>query len=183
VFLNMFLSSIRPLWNRRLCPGGGFVLGAMCYLFISATANIAINIATGYDTFSMAPNNAGPSNEYSLKTILSGWFCMLGIWTAESTLIWRLWAVWSRSWRIVAFPIALLCIEIGSFLVLCGRTGLHQVLEYPHQNHYEIEEIISSVSFLLINLICSPLVIVRLWWVGRRVQTNQTRSLYRTVTY
>ncbi|KAG9032193.1 hypothetical protein FRB95_001820 [Tulasnella sp. JGI-2019a] len=47
VFLNMFLSSIRPLWNRRLHPGGKFVLGAMCYLFISATANIAINIATG----------------------------------------------------------------------------------------------------------------------------------------
>ncbi|KAG9032191.1 hypothetical protein FRB95_001818 [Tulasnella sp. JGI-2019a] len=46
-------------------------------------------------------------------------------------------------------------------MVLCGKTGLRQALKYPQQDHYEIEEVISSVS-LLISLICSPLVIVRL---------------------
>ncbi|KAG9013154.1 hypothetical protein FRB94_003594 [Tulasnella sp. JGI-2019a] len=46
-----------------------------------------------------------------------------------------------------------------------------------------MEEIVASVCLLSVNVICTPLVIARLWRIGQHAQIEQTRSLYQTVTF
>ncbi|KAG8885712.1 hypothetical protein FRB98_001665 [Tulasnella sp. 332] len=46
---------------------------------------------------------------------------------------------------------------------------------------YERGAIVANVCLLSINLICTPLVVVRLWWLARKATTKRTRSLYKVV--
>ncbi|KAG9029856.1 hypothetical protein FRB95_004774 [Tulasnella sp. JGI-2019a] len=186
LFLSMFLSAIWPLWRRRHRPGGKFVVAVTLCLFVTATGLIVTTVAKGYDIFvkgSASLDTAGYSDKgYLLKVALNGWFFVVAIWNAEVILIWRLWIVWSRDWRVAILPAALFLIELASGIALCATFGPGNSLNTTVHNGHGIPGFLSAICLLLVNMICTPMVIARLWWAGRQVQIRQTRSLYQTVT-
>ncbi|KAG9029854.1 hypothetical protein FRB95_004772, partial [Tulasnella sp. JGI-2019a] len=161
LFLKMFLTSIWPLWTRRHRPGGKFVVAVALCPFVTATSHIVISIAKGYDKFvkyrEFPDAVAYSEKEYLLKVTINGWIFIFMIWNVEVILIWRLWVVWSGDWRVALPPIALFIIEFVSGVIPCARIGPGEAF-----NSHGTEEIMASVCLLLVNLICTPLVIARL---------------------
>ncbi|KAG9013159.1 hypothetical protein FRB94_003599 [Tulasnella sp. JGI-2019a] len=186
LFLRMFSSSIWPLWKQRHRIGGKFVVAITLCLFVTATSHIVINIVEGYDrfvTYRASPAVVGYSEKgYLLEATINGWFFIFAIWNVEVILIWRLWVVWSRDWRVALLPAVLFIIEFVAGTVLCAQMGPGEVFDNSHRKSHSMEEIIAGVCLLSVNVICTPLVIARLWWIGRRAQIRHTRNLYQTVT-
>ncbi|KAG8991737.1 hypothetical protein FRB93_002583 [Tulasnella sp. JGI-2019a] len=185
IFLRMFLSSIWPLGDRRHQPGGKFVVATTSCLFVTATSHIVIGVAKGYDLFITYRDLPGlmryTEERFLLKATLSSWFFMLAIWNAEVILIWRLWIIWSRDWRVVIPPAVFFVIEFAAGIFLCVKIGPRDAFDNPRCERYDEEQMMLGISLLLVNLICTPLVVVRLWWVGRYVQIRQTQRLYQTI--
>ncbi|KAG9020964.1 hypothetical protein FRB95_003140, partial [Tulasnella sp. JGI-2019a] len=115
LFQRVFLTSLWPLWRRRHVPGGRFVVAVTLCLFVTATSQIAINIAKCYDRFvtyrGVPDTEAYSEKAFMLKATLSSWLFMFAIWNAEIILIWRVWVVWSRDWRAALLPIIMFLTE------------------------------------------------------------------------
>ncbi|KAG8987536.1 hypothetical protein FRB93_004492 [Tulasnella sp. JGI-2019a] len=187
LFPRMFLTSIWPLWNRRHRPGGKFVVAVTLCLFVTATSHIVINVAEGYDRFVMCralPDGMVYSEaEYLPGGIIDGWVIVVAIWNVEIILIWRLWTVWSEDWRVVLPPIVLFTTEFVAGTLVCAQLGAGKAFDNPSRNGHNTGEIVASVCLLSVNMICTPLVIARLWWIGQRSEIQQTRSLHQTVIF
>ncbi|KAG8978927.1 hypothetical protein FRB94_012275 [Tulasnella sp. JGI-2019a] len=185
LFLRMFLASIWPLWTRRHRSGGRFIVAVTLWLFVTATSHIVISVAKGYDRFIECRDVAEYSEaDYLLKVTIDGWIFLLAIWNVEVILIWRLWVVWSGDWRVTLLPIVLFTIEFVVGMVPCFQIGPSKAFDNAYHGARSMEEkIVASVCLCLVNAICTPFVIARLWWIGRRAQIPQTRSLYRTVAF
>ncbi|KAG8991750.1 hypothetical protein FRB93_002596 [Tulasnella sp. JGI-2019a] len=186
LFQRVFLASLWPLWRRRHVSGGRFVVAVTLCLFVTATSQIAINIAKCYNRFvtyrGVPDTEAYAENAFMLKATLSSWLFMFAIWNAEIILVWRVWVVWSRDWRAVLFPIIMFLTEFVAGVVTCIRLGPREAF-VGHKNDQATEKIIAGVSLLLVNSTCTPLVIFKLWRVGRHVQIQQTRTLYQTIVF
>ncbi|KAG8872241.1 hypothetical protein FRB97_007837 [Tulasnella sp. 331] len=180
IFLTMFSSSIRPLWNRR--HRGTFVLIITICLFITTTGNVAIFIAVNYNAFVRYRQNPGVEAylqaEWTLivpleSAVLPSVFMAIAIFVCDLLLLWRLHLVWSKHRWVVIVPATFLFIESVLSTVLCVMAALHTG---------SLDTTIAcGIATDLVNFICTPLIAGRLWWVGRRGERQDTRSLYMTL--
>ncbi|KAG8886109.1 hypothetical protein FRB98_001484 [Tulasnella sp. 332] len=176
----MFASSIRPLWNRR--HRGVFMLVIIVCLLVTTTGKIAIFITVNYNAFVRYRENPGVDTYFqTLGTlilplesgVLPSSFMAGAVFTCDILILWRLYHVCSRNWWIVVVPAAFLFIESVLYVVIVAKEALHI--------DATATTIACGVTTDLVNFICTPLIVGRLWWVGRRGQLRETRSLYNTI--
>ncbi|KAG8877508.1 hypothetical protein FRB97_003371 [Tulasnella sp. 331] len=183
IFLCMFFSSIESLWHRR--HRTYLVLVITICLLITSTANVVVSIGRGYAGFITYRENPGVieyMEGWSVYEPLSNFFLAAAAITADSLLIFRLYTIWSQNRWIAVFPVILVCIESICAIMLCVLSAVPAKASYASNMAFdEATLILSSICTVLTNLICTPCIVGRLWWIGRRGQVKETRSFYTVV--
>ncbi|KAG9003928.1 hypothetical protein FRB94_002773 [Tulasnella sp. JGI-2019a] len=181
--LCMFASTIRPLWNRR--HRGKLVLVITICLLITSTANIAVSIGKAYSGFISHRESPGVVEYFSGWTVydpLSSFFLAAAVVTADSLLIFRLFTIWSQNRWIVAAPIGLVLIECVAAILLCVMSAMPSKAAYSSDFEVHVVAILlSGACTILVNLICTPCIVGRLWWVGRQGHAMDSRNYYTVV--
>ncbi|KAG9029179.1 hypothetical protein FRB95_005593, partial [Tulasnella sp. JGI-2019a] len=181
-----------------------FVLTVTLCLFVITTVNIGIFIAVNYSAFITHRENLGVEAYFGTvwsliiplqSAVLSRVFLALAVFTSDTLLLWRLHAVWSRNWWVIAVPAAFLAVEAALSITLCTMAAL--------QTGSVNATIACSVATAMVNVISTPLIAGRLWcvtvqyirstlrrrslisaahrWLGGRNGPRGTRSLYKTI--
>ncbi|KAG8882956.1 hypothetical protein FRB98_003387 [Tulasnella sp. 332] len=171
-------------------------------LLITSTANVVVSIGRGYAGFITYRENPGVieyMEGWSVYEPLSNFFLAAAAITADSLLIFRLYTIWSQNRWIAVFPVILVCIESSAHclphlvavllfpggvcaIMLCVLSAVPAKASYASNMAFdEATLILSSICTVLTNLICTPCIVGRLWWIGRRGQVKETRSFYTVV--
>ncbi|KAG8879128.1 hypothetical protein FRB97_001953 [Tulasnella sp. 331] len=183
IFLCMFFASIRPLWNRR--HRTKFVLVVTVGLLITSSANAGVFIGYGYSAF--ITNRASPGvieyyNGWSVYQPISNFCLAAAVVNADVLLIFRLFMIWSQNRRVVVVPSFLVLVECIAAIILCVMSAVPSESAYSsHHSLHELAVILSGVCTVFVNVICTPMIVGRLWWIGKRGHARDTRSLYSIV--
>ncbi|KAG9029189.1 hypothetical protein FRB95_005603 [Tulasnella sp. JGI-2019a] len=170
IFFSMSVTSVSRLWGRR--HRTKFVLGVTFSLFVITTVNLGIFIAVNYGAFIRYRESLGVEayfDEWSLinplqSAMLSRIFLAAAVFTSEVFILWRLYIIWPRPWWIVAVPAAFLATEAAS----------------PHKGSVNAT-LVCAFSTAMVNLLCTPLIAGRLWWIGGQGQPRGTREMCNTI--
>ncbi|KAK0481137.1 hypothetical protein EDD18DRAFT_1363230 [Armillaria luteobubalina] len=127
-------------------------------------ADVGLTFITDGESFWTA-YNATPSISMELST---GIMAILSTVVADTTLIWRCWVVWGRSWLIVLIPIACTSLAIASREIVAYYEAFGSD---PSPQALFLENIVSwstlYSSLILATLVwCTVLIIYRIWRVG-----------------
>ncbi|KAG8986489.1 hypothetical protein FRB93_005259 [Tulasnella sp. JGI-2019a] len=180
----MFATSIRPLWKRR--HRTYFVLVITVCLLITSTANAGLFIGQGYSAFIKHGGSPGGVVDYyngwSVFQPLSNFCLVAAVVNADVLLIFRLYMIWSRNRWVAVAPFILVLLECAAAIILCVMSAVPSEASYSsHHELHELAVILSGVCTVLVNVICTPMIVGRLWWVSRRGQARDSRSLYTVV--
>ncbi|KAG9012903.1 hypothetical protein FRB94_004713 [Tulasnella sp. JGI-2019a] len=185
-YLATFLRVFAGLWARR--RSSKVVTWITIILFLLTNLNIAMCIAEEYNAWILYRVDPGLqvyfsfgvwSNPREVGNIL----LLLGGMVADILVCWRLYAIWNQNRLVILFP--------ASFIVADTALGLgihfitiktHNILGGPrYANYFRFGYIVATVGTVLVHLYCTAMIAARLWWIGRRAQNAQGRSLYNVV--
>ncbi|KAG8980844.1 hypothetical protein FRB95_010497 [Tulasnella sp. JGI-2019a] len=183
LFLAMFASTIGPLWRHR--HQMKFVLTVIISLVVITTINAGLMVAKNYEAF--IKFREGPGGVVgSFQTLRAAMnpgtnvFLPFAGVLADTLICWRLYIIWSRRWWIVAFPIILLVAESIAALTGCITSSLQSKRYGSHRSAFPAGDFIVGACTVIVNLFCSPLIIGRLYWLGRDANMPDTRRIFHT---
>ncbi|KAF8630271.1 hypothetical protein AX17_005457 [Amanita inopinata Kibby_2008] len=109
-------------WTRRRNIKWG-MLGLTLLLFVSSTANLALAFSRALNALTHGP--AKYTKKRPAAAIVMAFIVFLQSIIADSVLIYRCWAVSSKSWRIICLPVMLLmgdlaCLILGTYWQASG---------------------------------------------------------------
>ncbi|KAG8984068.1 hypothetical protein FRB94_007796 [Tulasnella sp. JGI-2019a] len=184
-YLGLCARLFEGLWERR--RSSKVAVWIIVSLFFLTTVNIAMCITDqvgawikhhpeGVDAY-LSPLTWSPSRQMTntLLTITSG--------LVDILVFWRLYVLWDMSRIVVSFPACLIVVDIGlglSASVVAWST--QDITGGPRFSKYLVAiTIYLTVVTALVHILCTSLIIGRLWWIGRNSMTAQSRSLYNVV--
>ncbi|KAJ6508822.1 hypothetical protein C8R45DRAFT_455127 [Mycena sanguinolenta] len=150
-------------------------------LFLLCTTHVAGSLRQLLEAFIYIPPNANPlySTLYFIdetnpvavmKTVLYD----TTVFVQDIVLIWRLYIVWGRNWKICVVPII---VELAHMGTAYAATAL---LSKPDADIYANTLLhIGPVGWsldLAVNIFVTAAIAGRLWWMGRKVASLQTSS-------
>ncbi|KAF8888377.1 hypothetical protein CPB84DRAFT_1733191 [Gymnopilus junonius] len=161
------------------------------FLFMMGTAHVSLSLSQLLDAFIRIPNPEPPlysilywsnyaSGKATAKTVLYD----TSVFTQDLVLIWRLYVVWSRNWKVVVFP---LLVEVAHMATAYALTGL---LARPGSNIQSPTIVhfgpVGWVLDLAINICVTLAISGRLWYMGKQVNDiaiNRNRYLTTILTF
>ncbi|KAG9000103.1 hypothetical protein FRB93_012867 [Tulasnella sp. JGI-2019a] len=181
----MCMEVIHRLSTRR--HRSGVVLSFTIALLVTSTINIVLFIVYNYNGWIKFREFPGviPYFLDQTCTIMAtrNLFMVVASVTSDLLIIWRMYTIWGENWKITVLPILLLFTELVASIILCVMWFRHYAYVGPHQNAYITWEIIGYVCTVLVNGGCTAMVVVRIWWIGRRASNARTRSKYKTIVF
>ncbi|THH32128.1 hypothetical protein EUX98_g2071 [Antrodiella citrinella] len=155
------------------------MFGVGVVLFVLATMHLAMNcyrLIRGYVEFANAPGGAAgylsqlAPWDHVFKDTIYATTELLG----DAISIYRCWVIWERNWKVVAFPILLLFVSIGSGYTVCGlytvirttKTVFDGRLASWVSTFYAVAVVQSSIT--------TGLMMYRIWQAEKRTASYRT---------
>ncbi|KAH7887280.1 hypothetical protein F5I97DRAFT_812801 [Phlebopus sp. FC_14] len=145
-------------------------------LFVLCTAHVAASLRQLLEAFIYVPPSA-PSNYSTLywldetlpMTVVKNFLYDCLVFLQDIVLIWRLYIVWCRNWKIIVFPVLveathMACAYAGTVLLARPGASLYNsVLSRLGMTGWSLD--------IALNISVTLAIAGRLWWMGQRVSS------------
>ncbi|KAG8995594.1 hypothetical protein FRB93_001098 [Tulasnella sp. JGI-2019a] len=184
LYVGLFVGAIGIQWVRR--KTSPVVAWVTIILFLTTTVNAALIASDAFNAW--IKYGADPGGAAYFRDMwtpikpLRQFFIAVVASTADILLLWRLYVIWSGRLSVVIGPAIILFVEITSAIILDALTWHFVPAQAsPAHQRLAVEGFVFVVGVtVLFNIVCTGLIIARLWYVGRNYAT-QGRSLYKSI--
>lgn len=169
----------------------GLIPAVLTIMFFLNTAQLVLQGVDIYRAFFVWSNVPGGAQAYFFDCsngILPARDAILWIlsFITDGLIIWRLFVVWLCNVYIIILPCLLLIAGLGTGMVMYYFT-IGRMLENSMRLTPEIDKwwIITLGFTIAVNLVTPGLIIIRLWWIARKVGVIGSRSSrpYKQIAY
>lgn len=181
----IFFSAIWIIFWKR---GGStqWMLGiTSTVLFVFATIHVSASLRQLLEAFVDVPEDAPPLysslyfvNEAAPMAILKHVIYDTTVWLQDIVLIWRLYVVWERSWKICFIPFV---VDLAHMAAAYAATI---IISRPNVSLYD--PVLKGFGLagwaldLAVNVSVTAVISVRLWYMGMKVTTLTTGGAHAT---
>ncbi|KAH9942784.1 hypothetical protein B0H21DRAFT_749821 [Amylocystis lapponica] len=184
----VFVGAIWVLLRKRIRPANKWmlILTSMT-LFVFVTAHVALSLRQLLEAFIYIPTPMPPlyNIEYWMsedsriamtKTLLYD----LTVWLQDIVLIWRLYAVWDRNWKICVIPFI---VDIGHMAAFAATATAAVPRSNPYMGIIKRLSIAAWSLDLAVNVSVTAAISGRLWYMGQQVSSmrggcEQSTNIY-----
>ncbi|KAI0754440.1 hypothetical protein C8Q80DRAFT_1247167 [Daedaleopsis nitida] len=179
VHVILFLTSLLLLRRRQVSFQSTItvIVVANCLLFTACTLHFALE----FNHFYTALASAGTVNGFSKETVtLFAADIMLSICDlfGDFILLYRCWIVWNRAYWVVVLPGLT---AIGGFACFVGVVYITSTIPRGQNPHPAALLSLGSACYTLplaTNVIATALIVGRLWWALRAVESSSGENIY-----
>jgi len=173
----IFIGAMWIIFFKRNTPANRWILGATSIvLFVFSTAHIAASLRQLLEAFIYIPPDAIPLystlfwvNERAALSVFKTAIYDTTVWLQDLILIWRLYIVWDRNWKICIPPFV---VDLAHMGAAYAATGL---IAQPNANIYgDPLKRLGPVGWsleLVVNVSVTAAIAFRLWYMGLKVST------------
>ncbi|KAF9000324.1 hypothetical protein BDQ17DRAFT_1360043 [Cyathus striatus] len=194
IYVVLFVGSLYIPFRRRSrgrrgvpVPVNKILITVTLTLFVLITIHWIIQLTRLTDAFIFHINDEGGPNAYygypaNIKNVLKTAFYVVQTFVGDFTMVYRLYIVWGREWKVVILP------ALTSFGLLIAGSGV--VYSFDHLTTGENIFVSSTGHWVLTvfatslatNGIVTVLIAYRIWTIHRQVKAvAQTSSIMRVV--
>ncbi|KAF9077153.1 hypothetical protein BDP27DRAFT_1311911 [Rhodocollybia butyracea] len=163
--------------RRKLAPRTFIYLStASLLLFVIATVAVVGDLIFATHIFK-SPTDPVDFSGYGRRHSINSGCAIFAVMVSDTFLVYRSYILYNTRLRVVAIPLLVLVVEFG--VGIWSTVSLRETSEDPWTNHEQklslAENIFGFVS-LAVNLICTGLIIVRLWRSHRQLSASGVQS-------
>ncbi|KAF9077154.1 hypothetical protein BDP27DRAFT_1311915 [Rhodocollybia butyracea] len=185
-YVATFIKHIQVLAIRRrkLAPWTFIYLStASLLLFVIATVAIVVDLIFTTHIFK-SPTDPVDFSGYGRRHSINSGCALFAMAVSDAFLVYRSYILYNTRLRVVAIPLLVLVIQFG--VGIWGIISLREINDDPWTEHPQkltLAETIFGFISLAVNLICTGLIIVRLWRSHRQLSALGLSSLQLSSTY
>ncbi|KAL0578830.1 hypothetical protein V5O48_003154 [Marasmius crinis-equi] len=174
VYLTVFLQTLQIL-RRKLVPGFVFA-----YLSVTTIVLfVLITMKLGLDTTIMVAGFTHQSKPLNAPTISTGTYIALTV-VADIFIVYRVFAVWSRSFLAAALPSVLVIADIVGGAFLIAQTRTLEVGQGPKGGSVATWALVFYCFTLALNVLSTALITLKLYITERQTTLSSTLNLKLT---
>ncbi|KAJ7737457.1 hypothetical protein DFH07DRAFT_842219 [Mycena maculata] len=167
VLLHKRSSQTRPL----------FLLLVSCSLFALATAHVGLVLRQLLEAFIYSPPGTATlyfADQSAPIPVAKLVLYSVNVFTQDMVLVWRLWIVWGRNWRIVIVPIILECMHTAAAFIAEARGAIPGIPVFDKILHRWA--LVNWSLDLTVNIGVTAGIAYKLWSVGMTIQSLTGRN-------
>ncbi|KAJ7797222.1 hypothetical protein B0H14DRAFT_2912233 [Mycena olivaceomarginata] len=173
----------RPSQTRSI-----FLIVVSCLLFLLSTVHVGIVLRQLLEAFIYAPPGTAIlyfEDQSSRLPVAKLVLYSVNVFTQDMVLIWRLWIVWGRNWKIAVVPLILEFIHTAFGFIAEARGAVPGIPVFDRLLH--TYALVNWSTDLVVNICVTAGIAYKLWSVGNNVaslsgrKTNKYRGAVLTI--